>query len=78
VYRLFKRIPEQQGLQLICQYVREHLEAKGRLLVHNEQHSEKNPIKFVQSILDLKDQYDRFLQNAFSKDDRVRTAINAV
>lgn len=65
MYKLFNRVPE--GLKTMADCVSSYLREQGKALVAEEEGG-KNAITFVQSLLDLKDRFDRFLNQSFSND----------
>lgn len=78
MYKLLARVPD--GLKTMIAAVSRHLREQGRALVVEEEGSEggRNAIAFVQSLLDLKDQYDHFLEHAFLGDPLFRQNIHSV
>lgn len=67
MYKIFGRV--QDGLKTMADCVSHYLREQGKALVQEEEHQPgTNAITFVQSLLDLKDGFDHFLNNSFNKD----------
>ncbi|XP_030753552.1 cullin-3 isoform X2 [Sitophilus oryzae] len=67
MYKIFGRV--QDGLKTMADRVSQNLREQGKALVQEEEHQPgTNAITFVQSLLDLKDGFDHFLNNSFNKD----------
>ncbi|XP_066266185.1 cullin-3-A-like [Branchiostoma lanceolatum] len=68
MYKLFIRVPD--GLKTICECVSKYLREQGKAIVTEEGQAgePKNPITYVQSLLDLKERFDHFLHESFSDD----------
>ncbi|XP_072376964.1 cullin-3 isoform X1 [Diabrotica undecimpunctata] len=67
MYKLFGRVTD--GLKTMADCVSLYLREQGKALVQEEEHQPAtNAISFVQSLLDLKDGFDHFLQNSFNND----------
>ncbi|KAF7283447.1 cullin 3 [Rhynchophorus ferrugineus] len=67
MYKIFGRV--QDGLKTMADCVSQNLREQGKALVQEEEHQPgTNAITFVQSLLDLKDGFDHFLNNSFNKD----------
>lgn len=76
MYRLFVRVKE--GLKTVCDCMRGYLREQGKaLVVEEEGESGKNPIAYIQSLLELKDRFDHFLNNSFSNDKLFKQAISS-
>ncbi|KAL9963581.1 hypothetical protein ACROYT_G027104 [Oculina patagonica] len=76
MYRLFVRVKD--GLKTVCDCMRGYLREQGKaLVVEEEGESCKNPITYIQSLLDLKDRFDHFLNNSFSNDRLFKQAISS-
>lgn len=66
MYKIFGRVND--GLKTMADCVSHYLREQGKALVQEEEHQGTNAITFVQSLLDLKDGFDHFLNNSFNKD----------
>ncbi|XP_066159068.1 cullin-3 isoform X1 [Euwallacea fornicatus] len=66
MYKIFGRVGD--GLKTMADCVSHYLREQGKALVQEEEHQGTNAITFVQSLLDLKDGFDHFLNNSFNKD----------
>ncbi|RMX42072.1 hypothetical protein pdam_00001356 [Pocillopora damicornis] len=76
MYRLFVRVKD--GLKTVCDCMRGYLREQGKALVIEEEgESGKNPITYIQSLLDLKDRFDHFLNNSFNIDRLFKQAISS-
>lgn len=79
LYKLLKRVPN--GLHLMTNCVSKYLRQKGESLVSevgdSEAGSSKNPVTYIQSLLDLKDRFDHFLTNAFENDKMFKQKIQS-
>ena len=80
MYKLFSRVD--QGLQCVIDRMSSFLRETGRGLVSIETSSDATPGKnatvYIQSLLDLRDQYNVFLEKSFSNDSSFRQAIGVV
>ena len=80
MYKLFSRVD--QGLQCVIDRMSTFLRETGRGLVSIETSSDATPGKnatvYIQSLLDLRDQYNVFLEKSFSNDSSFRQAIGVV
>ncbi|KAG2462034.1 CUL3 protein, partial [Polypterus senegalus] len=65
MYKLFSRVPN--GLKTMCECMSSYLREQGKALV-SEEGEGKNPVDYIQGLLDLKSRFDRFLQESFSND----------
>ncbi|KAI5931672.1 Cullin-3 [Manis javanica] len=65
MYKLFSRVPN--GLKTMCECISSYLREQGKALVSEEEEG-KNPIDYIQGLLDLKSRLDRFLQESFNND----------
>lgn len=75
MHRLFTRVKD--GLKTVCDCMRGYLREQGKaLVVEEEGESCKNPITYIQSLLNLKDRFDHFLNNSFSNDRLFKQAIS--
>ncbi|VDD90715.1 unnamed protein product [Enterobius vermicularis] len=79
LYKLLKRVPN--GLPTMTECISKYLRQKGEALVADsnelESGSGKNPIAYIQSLLDLKDRFDHFLINAFDSDKSFKQKIQS-
>ncbi|XP_022087967.1 cullin-3-like [Acanthaster planci] len=73
MYKLFIRVPK--GLETMCQCVSGYLREQGKALVQEED-SGKNPIQYVQDLLELKDRFDMFLRESFNNDRKFKQTIS--
>ncbi len=74
MYNLFRRVPT--GLQTIRDLMTSHLQDTGRQLVLDPERL-KDPVEFVQRLLDEKDKYDKVIQLSFSNDKTFQNALNS-
>ncbi len=74
MYNLFRRVPT--GLQTIRDLMTSHLRDTGRQLVLDPERL-KDPVEFVQRLLDEKDKYDKVIQLSFSNDKTFQNALNS-
>uniref|UniRef100_A0A8C1J494 Cullin 3a n=1 Tax=Cyprinus carpio TaxID=7962 RepID=A0A8C1J494_CYPCA len=65
MYKLFGRVPN--GLKTMCECMSWYLREQGKALV-SEEGEGKNPVDYIQGLLDLKSRFDRFLQESFNND----------
>uniref|UniRef100_A0A8C7YS15 Cullin 3 n=1 Tax=Oryzias sinensis TaxID=183150 RepID=A0A8C7YS15_9TELE len=65
MYKLFSRVPN--GLKTMCECMSAYLREQGKALV-SEEGEGKNPVDYIQGLLDLKSRFDRFLQESFNND----------
>uniref|UniRef100_A0AAY4D8V1 Cullin family profile domain-containing protein n=1 Tax=Denticeps clupeoides TaxID=299321 RepID=A0AAY4D8V1_9TELE len=65
MYKLFSRVPN--GLKTMCECMSSYLREQGKALV-SEEGEGKNPVDYIQGLLDLKSRFDRFLLESFSND----------
>ncbi|CAK9296805.1 unnamed protein product [Gordionus sp. m RMFG-2023] len=77
MYKLLSRV--RNGLECMTQCVSTYLKDKGLSLVSERPDcvALRNPVTFVQNLLELKDQFDHFLHEAFSNDKLFKQAIAA-
>ncbi|CAI5462909.1 unnamed protein product [Closterium sp. Yama58-4] len=73
MYRLLKRVP--QGLQTMREVMSGHLRETGRQLVTDPDRC-KDPVEFVQRLLEEKDKYDRIIAASFASDKTFQTALS--
>jgi cullin 3 len=74
MYNLLRRVPT--GLQTIRDLMTSHLRDTGRQLVLDPERL-KDPVEFVQRLLDEKDKYDKVIQLSFSNDKTFQNALNS-
>ncbi len=74
MYNLFRRVST--GLQTIREVMTGHLRDTGRQLVLDPERL-KDPVEFVQRLLDEKDKYDKIIQLSFSNDKTFQNALNS-
>jgi len=74
MYNLFRRVPT--GLQTIHDLMTSHLRDTGRQLVLDPERL-KDPVEFVQRLLDEKDKYDKVIQLSFNNDKTFQNALNS-
>ncbi|XP_062260343.1 cullin-3-like [Platichthys flesus] len=65
MYKLFTRVPD--GLKTMCECMSSYLREQGKALV-SEEGEGKNPVDYIQGLLDLKTRFDRFLLESFNND----------
>ncbi|XP_068169694.1 cullin-3-like, partial [Antennarius striatus] len=72
MYMLFSRVPD--GVKTLCEGLSSYLIEQGKALVldHGEA---KNPVDIIQSLLDLKDQFDHFLTESFRSNELLKKNI---
>ncbi|XP_041483439.1 cullin-3-like [Lytechinus pictus] len=73
MYKLFKRVLN--GLETMCRCVSSYLREQGKALVQEEEGG-KNPIQYVQDLLELKDRFDMFLRDSFGTDRKFKQTIS--
>lgn len=74
MYNLFRRVPA--GLPTIRDVMTTHLRETGKQLVTDPEKL-KDPVEFVQCLLDEKDKYDKIISEAFSNDKTFQNALNS-
>jgi len=88
MYKLFGRVP--QGLKTMVDCISAYLREQGKALVVEPDAGDqpstssdpppatvsKNPITYIQALLDLKDRFDHFLHEAFSNDQLFKQMIS--
>ncbi|KAJ6801009.1 cullin-3A-like [Iris pallida] len=74
MYNLFHRIPD--GLSTIRDVMISHLRETGKQLVTDPERL-KDPVDFVQRLLDEKDKHDKIISTAFSNDKTFQNALNS-
>uniref|UniRef100_A0A183ES42 Cullin domain-containing protein n=1 Tax=Gongylonema pulchrum TaxID=637853 RepID=A0A183ES42_9BILA len=79
LYMLLKRMTK--GLPTMTDCISRYLRRKGEQLVSEGGEGEaslpKNPISYIQALLDLKDQFDHFLLDAFENDKTFKQKIQS-
>jgi cullin 3 len=76
LYGLLKRAPA--GITTMTDSMSKFLRSRGEALVKvNEAAGPANPVTYIQNLLDLKDQFDHFLKNAFHDDKDFKNKIQA-
>ncbi|MEQ2305844.1 Cullin-3, partial [Ameca splendens] len=65
MYKLFSRVPN--GLKTMCECMSSYLREQGKALV-SEEGEGKNPVDYIQGLLDLKTRFDHFLLESFNND----------
>ncbi|XAR51749.1 hypothetical protein NMG60_11006468 [Bertholletia excelsa] len=74
MYSLFRRVPN--GLSLIRDVMTSHIRDKGKQLVTDPERL-KDPVDFVQRLLDEKDKHDKIINLAFNNDKTFQNALNS-
>lgn len=74
MYNLFRRVPS--GLSSIREVMTSHLRETGKQLVTDPERL-KDPVEFVQRLLDEKDKYDNIIHAAFNNDKTFQNALNS-
>ncbi|KAK8534603.1 hypothetical protein V6N13_080943 [Hibiscus sabdariffa] len=74
MYNLFRRVPN--GLSTIRDVMTSHLREIGKQLVTDAEKL-KDPVEFVQRLLDEKDKYDNIISQAFCNDKMFQNALNS-
>lgn len=74
MYNLFRRVPN--GLTLIRDVMTSHIRETGKQLVTDPEKL-KDPVDFVQRLLDEKDKHDKIINLAFNKDKTFQNALNS-
>lgn len=79
MYKLFIRVPN--GLKTMCDCISSYLREQGRLLVTApstgaDGDESKNPITYIQNLLDLKDRFDHFLYESFAADKQFKQMVS--
>lgn len=77
-YQLFKRVTQPtSGLGVIRQLMAEHCKARGTELVNDEERN-RDPVAYVQGLLQLRDKYQKVIDGAFQSDKQFYNALNNV
>lgn len=74
MYNLFRRVPE--GLSTIREVMTSHLRETGKQLV-TDPDKLRDPVDFVQHLLNEKDKYDKIISAAFNNDKTFQNALNS-
>ncbi|KAG4148772.1 hypothetical protein ERO13_D05G304600v2 [Gossypium hirsutum] len=74
MYNLFRRVPN--GLAMIRDVMTSHLRETGKQLVTDAERL-KDPVEYVQRLLDEKEKYDGIISLAFSNDKTFQNALNS-
>ncbi|XP_057485634.1 cullin-3A [Actinidia eriantha] len=74
MYSLFRRVSN--GLSTIRDVMTSHIRETGKQLVTDPEKL-KDPVEFVQCLLDEKDKYDKIISLAFSNDKTFQNALNS-
>eukprot|EP00164_Ancoracysta_twista_P001606 GFYU01002109.1.p1 GENE.GFYU01002109.1~~GFYU01002109.1.p1 ORF type:complete len:747 (+),score=223.69 GFYU01002109.1:49-2241(+) len=73
MYELFKRVPS--GLLEMKERLSTYLKEKGKLLVSDPEVC-KEPATYIQSLIDLRDKYEKIVVNSFANDRNFQHAVN--
>ncbi|XP_076935500.1 cullin-3A-like [Bidens hawaiensis] len=74
IYNLFRRVPN--GLTLIRDVMTSHIRETGKQLVIDPERV-KDPVEFVQRLLEKKDKHDKIINLAFNNDKTFQNALNS-
>ncbi|CAN6881573.1 hypothetical protein Bca4012_071593 [Brassica carinata] len=74
MYNLFRRVTN--GLATVRDVMTSHLREMGKQLVTDPEKS-KDPVEFVQRLLDERDKYDKIISTAFGNDKTFQNASNS-
>ncbi|XP_020578072.1 cullin-3B-like [Phalaenopsis equestris] len=74
MYNLFRRVPE--GLSTIREVMTLHLRETGKQLV-TDPDKLRDPVDFVQRLLNEKDKHDKIISDAFNNDKTFQNALNS-
>ncbi|XP_027358110.1 cullin-3B-like isoform X2 [Abrus precatorius] len=74
MYNLFRRVPA--GLSIVKEVMTSFIRDTGKQLIMDPERL-KDPVDFVQRLLDLKDKYDRVITMAFNNDKTFQNALNS-
>lgn len=74
MYNLFRRVPN--GLTIIRDVMTSHIRETGKQLVTDPERL-KDPVDFVQRLLDEKDKHDKIIHLAFNNDKTFQNALNS-
>lgn len=73
MYKLFARVSN--GLKIMSECISKYLRDQGKTIV--DEHDNKTPGVYIQSLLDLKQRFDFLLTKALNKDNLFRNQINS-
>lgn len=74
MYNLFRRVSN--GLPTIRDVMTSHIRDTGKQLVTDPEKS-KNPVEFVETLLEKRDKYDKIISSAFSNDKTFQNALSS-
>lgn len=74
MYNLFRRVPS--GLSIVRDVMTSYIRDTGKQLVTDPDRL-KDPVDYVQRLLDLKDKYDKVISLAFTNDKTFQNALNS-
>ncbi|XP_030550614.1 cullin-3A isoform X1 [Rhodamnia argentea] len=74
MYNLFRRVSN--GLSTVRDVMTSHIREIGKQLVTDPERL-KDPVEFVQRLLDEKDKYDKIISSAFNNDKTFQNALNS-
>ncbi|KAI3959517.1 hypothetical protein MKW92_047987 [Papaver armeniacum] len=74
MYTLFRRVPD--GLSTIRDVMTSHIRETGKQLVTDPERL-KDPVDFVQRLLDEKDKHDKIISSAFNNDKTFQNGLNS-
>ncbi|KAK2365830.1 cullin-3A [Trifolium repens] len=74
IYNLFRRVPS--GLTIVKDVMTSFIRDTGKQLIMDPERL-KDPVDFVQRLLDLKDKYDKAITLAFNNDKTFQNALNS-
>ncbi|XP_047972459.1 cullin-3A-like [Salvia hispanica] len=74
MYNLFRRVSD--GLSTIRDVMTSHIRDTGKQLVTDPEKS-KNPVEFVETLLEKRDKYDKIISSAFSNDKTFQNALSS-
>ncbi|KAL1551018.1 Cullin-3A [Salvia divinorum] len=74
MYNLFRRVSI--GLSTIRDVMTSHIRDTGKQLVTDPEKS-KNPVEFVETLLEKRDKYDKIISSAFSNDKTFQNALSS-
>lgn len=75
MYSLFKRV--EGGLALVRTIMSDYIKETGKQLVQDPEKT-KDPVEFVQKLLDERDKYEAIVTRSFNDDKTFRNALNQV
>ncbi|KAI6686439.1 hypothetical protein NL676_032352 [Syzygium grande] len=74
MYNLFRRVPN--DLSTVRDVMTSHIRDIGKQLITDPERL-KDPVEFVQWLLDEKDKYDKIISSAFNNDQTFQNALNS-